>query len=241
MDELLAPIGQLGAAMAALEVTDAAAEKALQEVLAGTDATDDDAAQRRAERDAKSAARGRALEATRDAKMAVALDARAPADDAAGRRAVLRYYDRAVFGFAASSAASLAGIVADGPLKQLKLQIDRHHDRLHALLLDLAPDGRVSRRTFCRALRQLELDASEATIEALFAQLDATGSGYIEYAGSKSLSAAMSNLKPLHYEFGRPLQSVAGTQTEMGGSALGLLETRRCRTYTAWMACSKRR
>ena len=33
MDELLAPIGQLGAAMAALEVTDAAAEKALQEVL----------------------------------------------------------------------------------------------------------------------------------------------------------------------------------------------------------------
>ena len=35
MDELLAPIGQLGAAMAALEVTDAAAEKALQEVLAG--------------------------------------------------------------------------------------------------------------------------------------------------------------------------------------------------------------
>ena len=31
-----APIGQLGAAMAALEVTDAAAEKALQEVLAGT-------------------------------------------------------------------------------------------------------------------------------------------------------------------------------------------------------------
>ena len=53
MDELLAPIGQLGAAMAALEVTDAAAEKALQEVLAGTDATDDEAAQRRAERDAK--------------------------------------------------------------------------------------------------------------------------------------------------------------------------------------------
>ena len=47
MDELLAPIGQLGAAMAALEVTDAAAEKALQEVLAGTDATDDEAAQRR--------------------------------------------------------------------------------------------------------------------------------------------------------------------------------------------------
>ena len=34
MDELLAPIGQLGAAMAALEVTDAAAEKALAEVLA---------------------------------------------------------------------------------------------------------------------------------------------------------------------------------------------------------------
>ena len=92
MDELLAPIGQLGAAMAALEVTDAAAEKALQEVLAGTDDNDDEAAQRRAERDAKSAARGRALEATRDAKMAVALDARAPADDAAGRRAVLRYY-----------------------------------------------------------------------------------------------------------------------------------------------------
>ena len=79
MDELLAPIGQLGAAMAALEVTDAAAEKALAEVLAGTDAGDD-AAQRRAERDAKSAARGRALEATRDAKMAVALDARALAD-----------------------------------------------------------------------------------------------------------------------------------------------------------------
>ena len=47
MDELLAPIGQLGAAMAALEVTDAAAEKALQEVLAGTDTTDDEAAQRR--------------------------------------------------------------------------------------------------------------------------------------------------------------------------------------------------
>ena len=68
---------------------------------------------------------------------------------------------------APSSAASLAGIVADGPLKQLKLQIDRHHDRLHALLLELAPDGRVSRRTFCRALSQLELDASDATIEAL--------------------------------------------------------------------------
>ena len=118
MDELLAPIGQLGAAMAALEVTDAAAEKALAEVLAGTDTTDDEAAQRRAERDAKSAARGRALEATRDAKMAVALDARAPADDAAGRRAVLRYYDRAVFGFAAAlaggaiPAASVESVVA---------------------------------------------------------------------------------------------------------------------------------
>ena len=118
MDELLAPIGQLGAAMAALEVTDAAAEKALQEVLNGTDSNDDEAAQRRAARDAKSAARGRALEATRDAKMAVALDARAPADDAAGRRAVLRYYDRAVFGFAAAlegdaiPAASVESVVA---------------------------------------------------------------------------------------------------------------------------------
>ena len=61
---------------------------------------------------------GRALEATRDAKMAVALDARAPADDAAGRRAVLRYYDRAVFGFAAAlaggaiPAASVESVVA---------------------------------------------------------------------------------------------------------------------------------
>ena len=103
MDELLAPIGDLGAAMAALEVDDAAADAALKEVLSGA-ATEDEAAQRRAARDAKSAARGRALEAARDAKMAVALDACAPADDAAGRRAVLRYYDRAAFGLSAALA-----------------------------------------------------------------------------------------------------------------------------------------
>ena len=141
MDELLAPIGQLGAAMAALEVTDAAAEKALQEVLAGTD---DEAAQRRAERDAKSAARGRALEATRDAKMAVALDARAPADDAAGRRAVLRYYDRAVFGFAAALA---GGAIPDASVESVVAAMVQYADR--ALQVRLALPAPAVARDAC--------------------------------------------------------------------------------------------
>ena len=144
MDELLAPIGQLGAAMAALEVTDAAAEKALAEVLAGNDTTDDEAAQRRAERDAKSAARGRALEATRDAKMAVALDARAPADDAAGRRAVLRYYDRAVFGFAAA----LSGdAIPDASVESVVAAMVQYADR--ALQVRLALPAPAVARDAC--------------------------------------------------------------------------------------------
>jgi len=105
MDELLAPIGQLGAAMAGMEVSDAQAEEALREVLSGAPAEDAEAAaaaEARAARAAKSEARGKALEAHRHAQMAAALDARAAPTDGAGRRAVIKYYERCCYEYAAA-------------------------------------------------------------------------------------------------------------------------------------------
>ena len=103
MDELLAPIGQLGVAMSNMEVDDAAAEAALAEVLAGaadeSKAADEEAA-RRSALAARSEARGKAMEANRHAQIASKLDAQTLETDGAGRRAVLKYYERAVFGFA---------------------------------------------------------------------------------------------------------------------------------------------
>ena len=51
---------------------------------------------------------------------------RAPADDAAGRRAVLRYYDRAVFGFAAALA---GGAIPDASVESVVAAMVQYADR----------------------------------------------------------------------------------------------------------------
>ena len=105
MADLLAPIGDLGMQMASMEVDDATADAALREVLSGAAEAGAEAgaeAAARAARAAKSEARGRALEAHRHAQMAAALDARAAADDGPGRRAVIKYYERCCYEYAAA-------------------------------------------------------------------------------------------------------------------------------------------
>lgn len=137
MSELLAPIGELGASMAGMEVDDKEAAAALAEVLAGATEDDglDEERERRELRAARSAARGKALEALRHAQLAAKLDAQQ--SDA---RTTVKYYDRAVADFA--EALDGDGI-PDAKGKQRTLEaMTAYLDRSRALRLGFdAPDA----------------------------------------------------------------------------------------------------
>ena len=162
MDELLAPIGQLGVAMSNMEVDDAAAEAALAEVLAGaadkSKAADEEAA-RRAALAARSEARGKAMEANRHAQIASKLDAQTLETDGAGRRAVLKYYERAVFGFAEAleGEAVPPGDARRRTVQAMAYYVDRMRDVRATLARpsvdDDACDGNMRRRALVAMAR----------------------------------------------------------------------------------------
>ena len=114
-------------------------------------------------------------------------------------------------------------------LWQLKLQLDRNHDKLTDLFETMsADDTTISRYDFHRAItHELRLDASSSTVDALFTHADTHGDGAVDF---RTLGKALSTISPLHYDFGYTspspdtsdrrhsslLSTVSSTQTESG-------------------------
>mmetsp|Transcript_12143 Transcript_12143/g.18258 ORF Transcript_12143/g.18258 Transcript_12143/m.18258 type:complete len:242 (-) Transcript_12143:64-789(-) len=135
MHDLLKPISELAGNMSQLEVDDATANAVLAEVLQGQENANDETAKEREERAAKTEARGKALEALRNAQMAARLDAQLQQEKNDVRiRVAIKYYERAAHDFAR---AIDGGAIREDHLSNTTAAMTAYIDRARALRLQL--------------------------------------------------------------------------------------------------------
>mmetsp|Transcript_14946 Transcript_14946/g.45251 ORF Transcript_14946/g.45251 Transcript_14946/m.45251 type:complete len:247 (+) Transcript_14946:31-771(+) len=208
MSQLLAPIGELQSAMAQVEISDAAAEAAIAEVLSGASEADAAAEEERRAKEARAArseARGKALEALRHAQLAARLDAQLRDATDEQKRAVVRHYERSLADF---GAALVGEAIPDQAKPKTVAAMVSYLDRARALRLELqrptlehdAADGDARRKVLLAMVASSHFSALARGVQARAAALsqDPGWSRFVLFAEVADCFVAYLKHSPTH-------------------------------------------